>query len=247
MCKETAVVIYLWRRKLTLVSGCLRCLISTGETDPAITKLLATDKAGKLQLVTITDKLDTTTDFSVAVKVIADFTSRLCTAGGRGLLNSVFHPDYKNNGYIYVTYTNKGDTNCDESLEAGPRIRLSRFKFFNDAVDLSTEKVLLNSARHPNTAHGGGNMSFGKDGHLYVVFGDGHRGSYAQILQTFRGQLLRVTADGGIPIDNPFVGDPKSVRCNELGETPPFSDPSAKCKLSNQCVIADVSADHSVQ
>src|SRR4030095_16927785 len=62
----------------------------------------------------------------------------------------------------------------------------------------------------PYENHNGGALAFGPDGMLYVASGDGGSGNdpsnNAQSLATLRGKVLRLTPEGGVPADNPFVG-----------------------------------------
>jgi len=114
----------------------------------------------------------------------------------QGLLGLAFHPDYGNNGELFVTYT----------IPDGGDLRLSKFIG-------TTEKILL-EIDQPYRNHNGGHIAFGPDGYLYVGLGDG--GMYndafdhAQNLKTFKGSILRLDVDGedySIPSDNPFVGN----------------------------------------
>jgi glucose/arabinose dehydrogenase len=41
-----------------------------------------------------------------AIGTFLDLTGLLTTGGERGLLGLAFHPDYANNGFFYVNYTN---------------------------------------------------------------------------------------------------------------------------------------------
>ena len=54
--------------------------------------------------------------------------------------------------------------------------------------------------------HNGGGLAFGSDGKLYICVGEsGSAGQgEAQLLTSYRGKILRVNADGSIPVDNPF-------------------------------------------
>tara|TARA_B100000579_G_scaffold432449_1_gene449296 strand:- start:48 stop:575 length:528 start_codon:yes stop_codon:yes gene_type:complete len=81
-----------------------------------------------------------------------------------GLLGLAFHPDYSNNGYLYVNYVNKNDSTI-----------ISRFKTSNDinVANKDSEKLIL-SLSQPFGNHNGGHLAFGpKDGFLYIALGDG--------------------------------------------------------------------------
>ncbi|MEO6826897.1 MAG: PQQ-dependent sugar dehydrogenase [Microbacteriaceae bacterium] len=56
--------------------------------------------------------------------------------------------------------------------------------------------------------HNGGRIAFGPDGMLYITVGDASRPDNAQSLRSLGGKILRITADGANPIDNPFPDSP---------------------------------------
>ena len=56
--------------------------------------------------------------------------------------------------------------------------------------------------------HGGGSVRFGPDGALYVSNGDAAEPARAQDPASTRGKILRYTADGSVPADNPVPGSP---------------------------------------
>lgn len=127
-------------------------------------------------------------------------------ASERGLLGLAFHPDYAENGYFYVNYTNSGgDT------------RISRFSALPgepNRANAGSELILLEVAQ-PFANHNAGDLNFGPDGYLYFGLGDGGSandpGDRAQNRQTLLGKMLRIDVDNGnpygIPEDNPFADD----------------------------------------
>lgn len=124
----------------------------------------------------------------------------------QGLLGLVFHPNYAENGYFYVNYTdNNGDT------------VISRFQVSDDPffADPGSQMILL-QIEQPATNHNGGWLAFGPDGYLYAGTGDGggagDRFENAQNGTTLLGAMLRIDVDNGspysIPADNPYAGHP---------------------------------------
>jgi quinoprotein glucose dehydrogenase len=126
-----------------------------------------------------------------------------------GLLGLAFHPDYKNNGELFVYYTSKEDPNTSI---------ISRFRVTKDdpnkANPDSEEEIWR--LKQPYWNHNGGTIAFGPDGHLYIGLGDGGAGNdphgNGQNLGTWFGSILRIDVDNkdeglgyAIPKDNPFV------------------------------------------
>ena len=123
-----------------------------------------------------------------------------------GLLGMAFHPDYQDNGYFFIYYT---DQNLNSVLaryqvsEANPNV----------ADPGSGQEILTVLQPHHN--HNGGMLTFGMDGYLYLGLGDGGSSSAemnGQLLDTLLGGLIRLDvtveepAGYSIPPDNPFVG-----------------------------------------
>jgi glucose/arabinose dehydrogenase len=121
----------------------------------------------------------------------------------QGLLGLAFHPQYAQNGKLYVHYVVPG-TN---------RIRIAQYTAPPAADTASgTEKVILETA-HPDDNHNGGTVAFGPDGFLYISLGDGGGANDGRGNGQNRGSLLakilRIDVDGGdpyaIPPSNPWA------------------------------------------
>jgi len=134
-----------------------------------------------------------------------DLGSIVLTGGERGLLSVAFHPQYRDNGFFYVYYTNR---NGDNSIA---RYHVSAED--PNRADSASAVVLL-TIPHPLFAnHNGGQLQFGPDGYLYIGTGDGGSAgdpsNHAQDLSQLLGKLLRIDVDHGtpyaIPASNPFV------------------------------------------
>jgi glucose/arabinose dehydrogenase len=132
-----------------------------------------------------------------------DITNRVGCCGERGLLGLAFHPQYRENGFFFVNYT---DINGDTVI--------ARFQVSEEAnrADPDSEVKLLN-VEQPYPNHNGGSLAFGPDGYLYLGLGDGGSGGdplgNGQNKNTFLGKILRLDVDQdapyAIPPDNPFA------------------------------------------
>jgi glucose/arabinose dehydrogenase len=107
-----------------------------------------------------------------------------------GLNDLALHPNYEQNHYVYFTY-HKPIANGE------PVMALARGRWDGKALR-NTEDLFL-------TDPGAGDRSrmvFGPDGTIYMSTA----GSNPQDPGTHGGKILRLTDEGGVPEDNPFVG-----------------------------------------
>jgi glucose/arabinose dehydrogenase len=137
-----------------------------------------------------------------------DLTGSICTNSEHGLLGVAVDPSFAtpNNNFIYLYYTFNRAGNCVN--------RVSRFVLSSSNV-ASGETVLIDNIPSGVGPHNAGDVQFGKDGYLYVSVGDGYcdfAGRCGAANTTSRdesillGKILRITRDGNIPPDNPFLG-----------------------------------------
>ncbi|HET7010222.1 MAG TPA: PQQ-dependent sugar dehydrogenase [Anaerolineales bacterium] len=120
----------------------------------------------------------------------------------QGLLGLAFHPQFAENGLVFVNYTDlSGDTIIARFHAPDPT-----------QADPASEQVIL-TYDQPYANHNGGGLEFGPDGYLYIASGDGGSAGdpeqRAQNRDSLLGKLLRIDVDGGdpytIPPDNPFA------------------------------------------
>ncbi len=117
-----------------------------------------------------------------------------------GLLDIQLHPDYKNNGWIYMTYSSM------EGEEEGAHTALMRAKL--EGTSLTNTEVLYKGSPNTRKAHHfGSRIVFDGKGHVYFTIGDrGARDENPQDITRDGGKVYRINDDGSIPKDNPFVG-----------------------------------------
>lgn len=114
-----------------------------------------------------------------------------------GLLDITIHPDYKNNGWIYMSYSRpKGE---------GEVLVISRAKLNGNALE-NLEEIFVCNPEWKGGRHFGSRIVFDKDNYLFFSNGDkGSRPQNAQELDNDHGKIHRIHDDGRIPTDNPFV------------------------------------------
>lgn len=116
--------------------------------------------------------------------------------GQSGLLDIQIHPNYAENGWIYVTYAKPGT--------GGGSTTLIRFKLDgNQITDL--EELYQTMPVTSAGVHFGSRIIFDNDGYLYFSTGDRGVKPNSQDLTNDMGKVHRLHDDGRIPEDNPFV------------------------------------------
>ena len=121
--------------------------------------------------------------------------------GQGGLMEVAVHPNYKSNGWIYLTYTEPA------SSGRGGQTKVIRGKL--EGNKWTSQQTIWQADQKYYTGagvHFGSKVAF--DGKGHVFFSVGERGSNmgAQSLETPYGKVMRVMDDGKIPSDNPYVG-----------------------------------------
>jgi len=118
--------------------------------------------------------------------------------GQGGLFDIVLHPDFGDNGRLYLTFAH-GTPERNATRLVRARLEGERL------VDVE----VLFTARPWKAAavHFGGRLAFLPDRTLLMTLGDGfdHREA-AQRLDGHFGKIVRLRDDGSVPPDNPFVG-----------------------------------------
>lgn len=118
------------------------------------------------------------------------------TGEDAGLHDIALHPDYAKNGWIYVSYSS--------GTRARSTTAVDRFRLRGNTV-LDRERIFTADADSEDRFHYGGRMVF-KDGFLFLTIGDRHHQDRAQELDNHAGKILRLTDEGKVPPDNPFIG-----------------------------------------
>ncbi|PHK21011.1 hypothetical protein VF12_38655, partial [Nostoc linckia z15] len=170
-------------------------------------RIFITEQAGKLRVV------------KNGVLLPTPFVELNVYAGGEAGLNGVvLDPDFATNHYVYLYYTAFGNP-------YPLRNRVTRFTANGDVALANSETIILElDPLGYAEQHNGGAMHFGPDGKLFVGVGESRVPTNAQNLDTYLGKILRINANGSVPLDNPFpTGSEQKKRIWAYGVRNPFS------------------------
>lgn len=167
-------------------------------------KMVAVQRPGTIRV------FDNNKDVATSTLVL-DISKNVYTAGEGGLLSAAFHPKFKQNRKVYVSYT-----------QAPVPVVSTILEFVLDANNvaiLSTQRVVFQLQQPTYTNHKGGQIYFDNSGMLLLGFGDGGSANdpngNGQNNKTMLAKMLRIDVDHkdagkeyAIPKDNPFVNNP---------------------------------------
>jgi len=148
----------------------------------------------------ITEKSGELIHFKEGAKTSIQGVPEIYARGQGGLLDIELHPNYAENGWIYLSYAS------EEGDEKGGHTAIARARLSGD--QLTDLQVLYKAG--PNTTQGqhfGSRLEFDEAGFLYFTIGErGQRDINPQDLSRDGGKVYRIHDDGSIPSDNPFAG-----------------------------------------
>ena len=152
-------------------------------------RMLVTDRIGDLWIVAI--------DGKDKVKVIGEVPN-VRSKGQGGMLDVEVHPDFNNNSYIYLSYS-------DDDLDNKSHTTLIRAKLVNNRL-VDSQIIFRPEEKFftKKSLHFGSRIIFDDDGFIYFCIGDRGDRDLAQNLDMPNGKMYRIRDDGTIPIDNPF-------------------------------------------
>lgn len=154
-------------------------------------RMLVTEKKGNLRVVTQEGGK------SRPVEGLPDVDYR----GQGGLGDVILHPDYADNGVIYLSYAEAGvgDTR-------GAAVMRGILEFGERGARLvDTDVIWRQYPKVLDDGHYGHRLAFDDEGYLWISSGERQKFTPAQDMQSNMGKILRLNEDGSTPEDNPFV------------------------------------------
>lgn len=120
--------------------------------------------------------------------------------GQGGLLDIKLHPNYAENGWIYISYSSP-NPDGDGANTAIMRAKLEENSFVNQ------EKLFQATPYSTRGQHYGSRIVFDDNGFMFFSVGERGEMENAQNLGNHSGKIHRLHDDGRIPTDNPFAGN----------------------------------------
>ncbi len=130
---------------------------------------------------------------------IQGLPSPIYVKGQSGLLDIVLHPDYANNGWIYLSYSK-------QVADSGGTV-IARAKLEGNNLT-NLEELFSAQPLTSSEVHFGSRIAFDGKGYMYFTSGERGKKENAQDLGNHLGKVLRLHDDGKVPTDNPFVNTP---------------------------------------
>ena len=156
-------------------------------------RLFVVEKSGKIKILNQNGSVNSTPFLDIEDRVSTNANERV-------LLGLAFHPNYPENPFFFVNYTNNSGATT-----------ISKFSVSaNQDIANDSETILL-EINQPYANHNGGCINFGPDGNLYIGMGDGGSGgdpqNFSQNTESLLGKMLRINVNSGaysIPENNPY-------------------------------------------
>lgn len=120
-----------------------------------------------------------------------------------GLLDVALHPHFKQNRRIYFSYSE-----ADADTGRYFRTQVATARLVDDAL-VELRRLLPDEAYGWSPSNFGGALEFDGQGRLLISIGDRSEEVLAQRGDRLEGKILRLTDDGTVPADNPFIDDPE--------------------------------------
>lgn len=171
-------------------------------------RLIVTERNGGMKIVTKSGNV------SASISGIPS----VFTQGQAGLLDVAVSPNFEQDRLIYFTFA--------ESRDGGQATSAARGRLSNDERRLENVEVIfrqtpvwsnlpVGSGGFSFTIHGhfGSRMAWDFNGNLVITVGERFNEEIrqqAQNLDSLIGKVVRITPEGSVPVDNPFINTPNA-------------------------------------
>ena len=147
--------------------------------------ILITERPGRLRLI----------KNGVLQAAAVSGLPEISATGQGGLLDVALHPDYRNNGWIYFSYSAGQDGDIGTEVGRGKLVH-NQIKNWQTLFRLTPKSSAWQ--------HFGSRLVFDLNNYLYITLGDRGERFRSQDTDDHAGSVIRLHDDGSIPDDNPF-------------------------------------------
>ena len=154
-------------------------------------RMLVSERPGRLRIVTANGAVGAPISGLPAVH----------HEGQGGLLDVVLAPDFAQSGEIFFSYAEpRGKLN-------GTAVAKAKLVLRGNSGALQAVRVIFQQQPGIDSNHHfGSRLVFARDGTLFVTLGDrGSQRQQAPLLDSHLGKVVRITRDGDVPADNPYL------------------------------------------
>ncbi|PZU57091.1 MAG: dehydrogenase [Sphingobium sp.] len=155
-------------------------------------RMLVTEKAGELLLF----------DPKNGTKIPVSGVPKVDSAGQGALMDVVLHPAFKDNGIVYLSWSEAGDGGKGVALGSGRFVQASD----GNATLQNFRTIFRGDPKVDGNGHYSGRIAFSPDGR-YLFFTNGERQKFdpAQDPKSTLGKVLRLNLDGTPAAGNPLA------------------------------------------
>lgn len=153
-------------------------------------RMLVSERPGRLRLIEANGRL--------LPEPLAG-VPEVAAVGQGGLFDVLVHPNYPENGWIYLAYAG-GDAEGYGTEVARARLAGNRL--------IDWQVLFRMRPKSRSGQHFGGRLVMDRQGFLYLTLGDRGDRQRAQKADDHAGSVIRLHDDGRLPQDNPFIGTP---------------------------------------
>lgn len=156
-------------------------------------RLLVTEKAGNLIIATQEGEK------SAPVSGVPEVDY----GGQGGLGDVVLHPDFAENGIVYLSYAEA----AGDGQRRGAAVARGKLTLGADGGGSleNVEVVWRQDKKLVGRGHYGHRIAFSPDGYMFISSGDRQKFDPAQDMSQNVGKIVRLNDDGSVPDDNPFA------------------------------------------
>ena len=156
-------------------------------------RALVTERPGRLRIIGKDNKLS---DPVGGVPEVA-------AVGQGGLLDVALSPNFAKDNLVFLSF-------AEPRGASGSSTSVARGRLVEKDGKAALEDVKVIFRQEPARAggfHFGSRLVFARDGNLFITTGERNLKTPSQDLSNHIGKIIRITPDGGVPKDNPFVNN----------------------------------------